>query len=117
MDCGSDCQMVRQFAFVEESNTFESDAGRYESGEFIVDIVAGCYKNIYACTPADKIVEGVPAMSGFHTGRSTKGEIVENYISGTSRKGVRGAEPERAQRGANIRGKERRGLRSKGEKA
>lgn len=64
-----------------ESNTFESDYSRYDESEFIFDTIAGAYDNLYSRTPADKINEGVPAVYGFHTNRSTKVLIVNNFVA------------------------------------
>lgn len=63
-----------------ESNTYESD-GRYDDSEFIFDTISHYYKNIYSRTPSDKVKEGEPVEYGWHTNRSTKPMIVENFIS------------------------------------
>lgn len=65
---------------VVESNTYDSDI-KEDDAEFIFDTIADYYSNLYSRTPADKIKEGAPVVYGFHTGRSTKPIIKENYVT------------------------------------
>jgi hypothetical protein len=65
---------------VVESNTYESDS-KYDNSEFIFDTISNYYKNLYSRTPADKIKEGEPAVYGWHTNRSTKPLVIENYVA------------------------------------
>lgn len=64
-----------------ESNTHETEANEGDHAEFIFDTIAEYYENLYSRTPADKIKEGVPAKWGFHTNRSTKTMIMDNYVA------------------------------------
>lgn len=65
-----------------ESNTAECEADTDgDHTEFIYDTIAGFYPNLYSRTPADQIREGVAAKWGFHTNRSTKPMIVDNFVS------------------------------------
>jgi hypothetical protein len=63
-----------------ESNTYESDGGGDET-EFIFDIIAEYYNNLYSRTPADKIREGAPIKYGFNTNKSTKPMVINNFIA------------------------------------
>lgn len=65
---------------VVESNTYESDS-KYDNSEFIFDTIADYYKNLYSRTPADKIKDGEPAVYGWHTNRSTKPMVIDNYVA------------------------------------
>jgi hypothetical protein len=65
---------------VVESNTYDSDNNKVDDTEFIFDILIGHYKNLYSRTPADKIVENIPVKYGFHTSRSTKSMIIDNFV-------------------------------------
>lgn len=64
-----------------ESNTFETDASKYDSSEFIFNIVANYYSNLYSRpTPPDEINKGKPPrMYGWHTNRKSKQTIVSHY--------------------------------------
>lgn len=64
-----------------ESNTFENEHAKYDESEFIFDTIASVYDNLYARTPADQIKAGAPIVYGWHTNRSTKVLIVNNYIA------------------------------------
>jgi hypothetical protein len=66
---------------VVESNTYESDSNKYDDSEFIFDTIADYYNNLYSRTPADKIIEGIPAVYGWHTNKSTKPMVIENYVA------------------------------------
>lgn len=66
--------------FVPESNTIES-TDRYNDGEFIFDIIADLYDNLYCRTPAEQIRLGIPPKWGFHTNKSTKPMIADNYVA------------------------------------
>ena len=66
---------------VVESNTFETDYSKYDESEFIFDTIAGVYDNLYSRTPADQIKAGAPVVYGFHTNRSTKVMIVNNFVA------------------------------------
>lgn len=64
-----------------ESNTFENEKNKnQDDSEFIFDTIAEYYSNLYTRTPADKIVEGVPAVWGWHTNKKTKTMIINNYV-------------------------------------
>src|ERR1035437_6941092 len=63
-----------------ESNTYESDGGGDET-EFIFDVIAEYYNNLYSRTPADKIREGAPIKYGFNTNKSTKPMVINNFIA------------------------------------
>lgn len=65
---------------VVESNTYDTSS-RYDVSEFIFDTIADYYKNLYSRTPADKIKEGEPAVYGWHTNRSSKPILVDNYVA------------------------------------
>ena len=65
-----------------ESNTHESekeDDGNH--AEFIFDILAKSYSNLYCRVPADKIKDGIPPKWGFHMNRSSKQMIIDNYTA------------------------------------
>lgn len=68
-----------------ESNTYESKQDMWGSdgdhSEFIFSLIADVYPNLYARTPASQVRDGVPPRYGFHTNRSTKRMIIDNYIS------------------------------------
>jgi len=65
-----------------ESNTLDSTTGVYESeGEFIFDVIANEYYNLYTRTPADKVKEGAPVKWGFFTGRSEKIMLVAEHTA------------------------------------
>lgn len=66
--------------FVPESNTIES-SDRYNEGEFIFDIIADLYDNLYCRTSAEDIRQGIPPKWGFHTNKSTKPMIADNYTA------------------------------------
>ncbi len=71
---------------VVESNTYDSES-KEDDAEFIFDTIVDYYPNLYSRTPADKIVEGAPVKYGFHTGKSTKPIIKENYVTMLREKG------------------------------
>lgn len=64
-----------------ESNTHETERNEGQHGEFIFDTLASHYSNMYSRTPADKIINGIPAKYGFHTNKSTKTMIIDNYVA------------------------------------
>lgn len=65
-----------------ESNTAESEADTDgDHTEFIYDTIATYYPYLYSRTPADKIREGIPLKWGFHTNKSTKPLIIDNYVT------------------------------------
>ena len=70
----------RNALLVVESNTYESES-KYDNSEFIFDTISEYYKNLYSRTPADKIKEGEPAVYGWHTNKSTKPLIIENFVA------------------------------------
>lgn len=73
-----------QALLIFESNTAETEKETDTEGnhtEFIYDTIAACYTNLYSRTPADQIRQGIPAKWGFHTNKSTKALIIDNYIS------------------------------------
>lgn len=72
--------------FVPESNTIET-TDRYNEGEFIFDIIADLYPNLYCRTSADDIRQGIPPKWGFHTNKSTKPMIIDNYNAYLRQKG------------------------------
>jgi hypothetical protein len=63
-----------------ESNTYDSDI-KEDDSEFIFDTVADYYNNLYCRTPADRIIEGIPAKYGFNTNRNTKPMLINNYVA------------------------------------
>lgn len=65
---------------VVESNTYETASKEYDV-EFIFDIIADYYDNLYSRTPADKINEGAPAVYGFHMNKGTKPTIMATYTA------------------------------------
>ena len=79
-------QWYNNALLVIESNTYESDGGGDET-EFIFDIIAEHYTNLYSRTPADKIAEGAPIKYGFNTNKSTKPMVINNYIAILREKG------------------------------
>lgn len=64
-----------------ESNTAETENTDGDHTEFIYDTISNHYDNLYSRTPADKIAQGVPAKWGFHTNKSTKPMIIDNYVA------------------------------------
>ncbi|MDR0371576.1 MAG: hypothetical protein LBH80_06965 [Prevotellaceae bacterium] len=62
-----------------ECNTYDTASKHDDESEFIFEVIAEYYDNLYSRTPADKIREGAPVKYGFHTNRSTKTMIVDNY--------------------------------------
>lgn len=64
-----------------ESNTAETEQTDGDHTEFIFDTLARCYDNLYSRTSADQIRQGVPAKWGFHTNKSTKPLIIDNYTA------------------------------------
>ena len=68
-----------------ESNTHETDKGKRDTDgdhtEFIFDTISQYYDNLYSRTPADKIIEGVPPVWGFHMNRSTKTMVIDTYTT------------------------------------
>jgi hypothetical protein len=63
-----------------ECNTYDSDAKKEDYSEFIFDVIADYYDNIYTHkSSAEQIKEGKPIKYGFHTNRSTKSTIIANY--------------------------------------
>ena len=65
---------------VVESNTYDSE-NKEDDAESIFNILAEYYNNLYSRTPADKIVEGVPAKYGFNTNKATKPMIRNTYVA------------------------------------
>ena len=63
-----------------ESNTYDSES-KEDGTEFIFNIIADYYSNLYSRTPADKIREGAPIKYGFHTGATTKPMLIEHYTA------------------------------------
>lgn len=63
---------------VVESNTYDSDV-KEDDSEYIFDTIKDYYNNLYSRTPADKILEGVPAKYGWNTNRNTKPIIINHY--------------------------------------
>ncbi len=63
-----------------ESNTYDSDS-KEDDSEFIFDIIAEHYKNLYSRTSADKIRTGAPIKYGFNTNKNTKPMIINHYIA------------------------------------
>ena len=74
-------QWYNKALFVPESNTFDSDGTQEEQGEFIFDIVAEVYPNVYSRTEPDKLRQGVPRRYGWHMNRATKPMIVADYVA------------------------------------
>lgn len=73
-----------QALLIFESNTAETEKETDTEGnhtEFIYDTIAASYTNLYSRTPADQIRQGIPARWGFHTNKSTKALLIDNYIS------------------------------------
>jgi hypothetical protein len=64
--------------FIVESNTYDSDI-KDDDSEFVFDTLADCYRNLYSRTPAGKVREGIPVRYGFHTNRTTKPMLINNY--------------------------------------
>lgn len=66
-----------------ESNTAETENTDTDGNhsEFIFDTIANHYTNLYSRTPADQIRQGIPAKWGFHTNKSTKPLIIDNYTA------------------------------------
>lgn len=64
-----------------ESNTAETEQTDGDHTEFIYDTIANFYTNLYSRTPADQIRQGIPAKWGFHTNKSTKPLIIDNFIA------------------------------------
>lgn len=64
-----------------ESNTAETEQTDGDHTEFIYDTIANYYTNLYSRTPADQIRQGIPVKWGFHTNKSTKPLIIDNYIA------------------------------------
>lgn len=65
---------------VVESNTYDSEY-KEDDAESIFNILKDYYNNLYSRTPADKIIEGVPAKYGFNTNKSTKPMIRNTYVA------------------------------------
>lgn len=64
-----------------ESNTLETEASDQGDAEYILDIVAKVYENLYARqSPPSQIKEGAPVHWGFHTNRTTKSMVINNQI-------------------------------------
>jgi hypothetical protein len=64
-----------------ESNTLETEASDQGDAEYILDLVAASYENLYARqSPPSQIKEGAPARWGFHTNRTTKSMVINNQI-------------------------------------
>jgi hypothetical protein len=65
-----------------ERNTFDNEKGKaMDDGEFIIDVIAKAYDNMYIYVPAGKVVEKNSTSYGFFTNGSTKPAIVHNLIS------------------------------------
>ena len=65
---------------VVESNTYESGWKSGGEGEFVFDVIADYYGNLYSRTESDKVKEGVPLRYGFQTNKNTKPMVVNHYI-------------------------------------
>lgn len=63
---------------VVESNTYDSVV-RDDDTEFIFDVIADYYGNLYARTDSERIREGLPIKYGFHTNRSSKPMVINHY--------------------------------------
>ncbi len=77
------CQIATYYnkaLLVVESNTFETASKEYDA-EFIFNMIAKYYSNLYSRTPADKLKEGLPAVYGFHMNRGTKPTIMATYTA------------------------------------
>lgn len=66
---------------VVESNVYDSDTGKEDETEFIFDVIAEHYDNLYSRTPAEKIRQGAPVKYGFHMGKNNKPMIINHYIA------------------------------------
>ena len=65
---------------VVESNTYDQTNSGGDETEFIFDMLAEHYDNLYSRTPADKIRENAPIRYGFQTNKNTKPMLINNYI-------------------------------------
>jgi hypothetical protein len=74
---------------VVESNVYDSglDVGKEEEAEFIFDMIADFYPNLYSRTPAEKIMEGYPAKYGFRTDKNTKPMLISHFSGVIREKG------------------------------
>lgn len=63
---------------VVESNTYDSVV-RDDDTEFIFDVIADYYGNLYARTDSERIREGLPIKYGFHTNKSSKPMVINHY--------------------------------------
>lgn len=63
-----------------ESNTYDSDL-KEDDTEFIFNIIADYYPNLYARQSSDKVRENRPVRYGFHTGKTTKPMIINHYTA------------------------------------
>jgi hypothetical protein len=66
---------------VVESNTFDSTYKKEDYNEFIFEIIADYYGNLYSRVEPDKVKEGMAVRYGFHTNRNTKPAIIADYVS------------------------------------
>lgn len=62
---------------VVESNTYDSSI-REVDGEFIFDVIADHYPNLYCRTERDKVREGRPLRYGFQTNRASKPMVINH---------------------------------------
>lgn len=63
-----------------ESNTTETDETDGDNTEYILDQISSAYRNLYARTDADKIVEGKATRWGFHMNKSTKPMVISESV-------------------------------------
>ena len=61
-----------------ESNTLETEGTEGNNFEYILNEIAGSYRNLYCRTPEDQIKKGMPARWGFHTNSSSKPMVISH---------------------------------------
>ena len=61
-----------------ESNTLETDKTEGDHLEYILNEIAGAYRNLYCRNSAEVIRDKVPAKWGFHTNVSSKTMVMDN---------------------------------------
>lgn len=65
-----------------ERNTYDQEKGKaMDEGEFIIDIIAEAYDNMYIFVPAGKVIEKDGPSYGWFTNGSTKPTIINNLIA------------------------------------
>lgn len=75
-------QIYDNALLVIERNTFDNEKGKsMDESEFIIDVIAGYYRNMYIYVPKGKVIEKESPTYGFITNRGTKPAIINNMIA------------------------------------